>query len=599
MEKYSLRENTFFAENSHGANGANGAHGANGIDDANNASGMNIYPELLRELLISRGIKSAEQAEQFLNPDYDRDNHHPYRMKDMERAVERVLKAIASREKIIIYSDYDADGIPGAVVLHDFFKKVGFNNFVNYIPHRIEEGFGVHTEAIEQFAKDGATLVITIDCGIADVASIVRAKELGIDVIITDHHEAGLDIPPAFAILNPKQVDCPYPEKILCGSGVIFKFIQGLIYTMRQRDMIKDVRNGWEKWLLDMVGLATLSDMVPLVGENRVFAYYGLKVLRISPRVGLLKLLRTVKTNQRHITEDDIGFMISPRINAASRMGVPLDAFKLLSTKDEVEAGALSEHLNKTNDERKGIVASMVKEIKKILTQRVENGTMKKVVVIGNPDWKPSLLGLAANTLKDDYGATVFLWGREGGSIIKGSCRSDGTVSVVELMEATRGSFLNFGGHKMSGGFSVSHEKIHTLEDEIVTAYEKLRASYGARESEKVVIDKRFTLNDVNWNTYKIIEKLAPFGVGNPKPLFLFDGIEIKEAKLFGKEKNHLELRFAGAGGKDIVSICFFASTERRASLSAGMKINLVATFEKSMFRNFPELRLRIVDIIV
>ena len=594
MEKYAFRENIFFA----------------GVNDADNASGMNIYPELLRELLISRGIKNAQDAEQFLNPDYDRDNHHPYRMKDMERAVERVLKAIAGHEKIIIYSDYDADGIPGAVVLHDFFKKVGFDNFVNYIPHRIHEGFGVHTEAIERFAKDGATLVITIDCGIADVASITRAKELGIDVIITDHHEAGAEIPPAFAILNPKQADCTYPEKILCGSGVIFKFIQGLIYTMRQRDMIKDVRNGWEKWLLDMVGLATLSDMVPLVGENRVFAYYGLKVLRISPRVGLLKLLRTVKTNQRHITEDDIGFMISPRINAASRMGVPLDAFKLLSTKDEVEAGALSEHLNKINDERKGIVASMVKEIKKIMTQRVENGTMKKVVVIGNPDWKPSLLGLAANTLKDDYGATVFLWGREGGSIIKGSCRSDGTVSVVELMEATRGSFLNFGGHKMSGGFSVSHEKIHTLEDEIVTAYEKLRAPEGARDPEKILIDKRLTLADVNWNTYKIIEKLAPFGVGNPKPLFLFDGIEIKEAKLFGKEKNHLELRFAGTGAdargnnftstaKDIVAICFFASAERRANLSAGMKINLVANFEKSMFRNFPELRLRIVDIIV
>ncbi len=560
---------------------------------------MNEYPELLRDLLRARGISGREQAEQFLNPDYDRDNHHPYRMKDMERAVERVLKAISEKQKIIIYSDYDADGIPGAVVLHDFFKKVGYDNFENYIPHRIDEGFGLHPEAIEGFAEAGAKLVITIDCGITDVVAVRRAVELGIDVIITDHHEAGTEIPPAYAILNPKQADCQYPEKILCGSGVIFKFVQGLVYTMRQRDMIKDVRHGWEKWLLDMVGLATLSDMVPLVGENRVFAYYGLKVLRISPRVGLLKLLRTVKTNQRHISEDDIGFMISPRINAASRMGVPMDAFKLLSTRDEVEAGMLSEHLNNINDERKGIVASMVKEIKKILTHRVENGTMKKVVVIGNPDWKPSLLGLAANTLKDDYGATVFLWGREGGSTIKGSCRSDGTVSVVALMEGTKDSFTHFGGHKMSGGFAVSHEKIHTLEDEIVASYEKILAGAEGREIEKIAIDKKLSMSDVNWNTYKMIEKLAPFGVGNPKPLFLFEQVEIKEAKLFGKEKNHLELRFANGEGKIIPAICFFATADRREKLSAGMKINLVATFEKSMFRNFPELRLRMVDIIV
>ncbi|MFO0718544.1 MAG: single-stranded-DNA-specific exonuclease RecJ [Candidatus Paceibacterota bacterium] len=560
---------------------------------------MDTYPELLRDLLRARGIMSREQAEQFLNPDYDRDNHHPYRMKDMERAVERVLKAISEKQKIIIYSDYDADGIPGAVVLHDIFKKIGYENFENYIPHRIDEGFGIHVDAIEEFAKSGAGLVISIDCGITDVVAVKRASELGLDVIITDHHEAGSEIPPAYAILNPKQVDCQYPEKTLCGSGVIFKFVQGLIYTMRQRDMIKDVRYGWEKWLLDMVGLATLSDMVPLVGENRVFAYYGLKVLRISPRVGLLKLLRTVKTNQRHISEDDIGFMISPRINAASRMGVPLDAFKLLSTRDEVEAGVLSEHLNSINDERKGIVASMVKEIKKILTHRVENGTMKKVVVIGNPDWRPSLLGLAANTLKDDYGVTVFLWGREGGSTIKGSCRSDGRVSVVELMEATKDSFTHFGGHKMSGGFAVSHEKIHTLEDEILSAYEKIMAGDKGREIEKIVIDKKLTIGDVNWNTYKMIEKLAPFGVGNPKPLFLFEQVEIKEAKLFGKEKNHLELRFAHPQGKSVPAICFFASVHYRESLVAGMKINLVATFEKSMFKNYPELRLRVVDIIV
>lgn len=559
---------------------------------------LSPYPELMQTLLVSRGITHREAAHQFLNPDYDRDNHHPYRMKDMERAVERVLKAIEKKEKIIIYSDYDADGIPGAVALHDVFKKIGFDNFENYIPHRTEEGFGLNIPAVEEFARAGAGLLITIDCGIADVEAVTRAGALSLDVIITDHHEPGEILPPAYAILNPKQSDCQYPEKTLCGSGVMFKFIQALIHTARQRDLIKDIRHGWEKWLLDMVGLATLSDMVPLVGENRVFAYYGLKVLRISPRVGLLKLLRTVKTNQRHITEDDIGFMISPRINAASRMGVPLDAFKLLSTKDEVEAGILSTHLNTINDERKGIVAGMVKEIKKMFHHRAHTEELKSVIVLGNPDWKPSLLGLVANTLKDEYGRSVFLWGREEGSVIKGSCRSNGEVSVVDLMNIAKHMFLSFGGHTMSGGFSISHEHIHTLEDELVKAHNTLISEGKRNTPEPILIDKKLQLDDVTWHTYGVIEQLAPFGVGNPKPLFMFERIVIAESKEFGKEKNHLELRFRSNNGKPVSAISFFTPPALKSKLSVGMTINLVATLEKSMFKNYPELRLRIVDIL-
>jgi len=563
------------------------------------------YPELLRQLLRTRGISTRESAQQFLNPDYDRDNHHPYRMKDMGKAVLRIIDAISKKERIVIYSDYDADGIPGAVVLHDFFKKIEFDTFFNYIPHRTDEGFGLNVPAVKDFIAQGVKLIITIDCGIADVEPVALAHAHGVDVIITDHHEVGMEIPPAYAILNPKQPDCQYPEKILCGSGVVFKLVQALVQAVQQRGIVKEIRHGWEKWLLDMVGLATLSDMVPLVGENRVFAYYGLKVLRISPRIGLMKLLKTVKTHQRHITEDDIGFMISPRINAASRMGVPLDAFKLLSTRDEVEADRLSLHLHTINNERKGIVASIVKEIKKTIHERIAQDNMKKVLVIGNPSWKPSLLGLAANTLKDDHGCSVFLWGRDTGAIIKGSCRSDGTVSVVELMNATKDSFISFGGHKMSGGFSVSHEKIHFLEDAIVAAHEKLiqeaesaRGCVASKEN-RVIIDKKLSLDQVDWSTYKIVEQLAPFGVGNPKPLFLFERVKINEVVLFGKEKNHLELRFINTAGKRVSAISFFVSPEKVRVLGAQMPIHLVATLEKSMFKNYPELRLRIVDIII
>ena len=557
---------------------------------------LKSYPEILRHLLFYRGIENGDDAEKFLNLDYVRGTHDPFLMKDMYKAVERILKAIEGSEKIIIYSDYDADGIPGAVVLHDFFKKIGFNNFENYIPHRHEEGFGLNMEAVEDFGKSGAKLLITIDCGIADVKEVGRLNELGIDVVITDHHELGEKIPPAYAILNSKQTECSYPEKTLCGAGVIFKLIQALI---SKKNIDWQLKEGAEKWFLDMVGLATLSDMVPLTGENRVFAYYGLKVLRKSPRIGLMKLLRKVKVEQGNITEDDIGFTITPRINAASRMGVPMDAFRLLATSDETLADELSSHLNKINDERKGLVASMVKEMKHTLLSREDGAEKKEAIVLGNPKWRPSLLGLAANTLMQENFCPVFIWGREGEDILKGSCRSPGNVSLINLMKSLpEGILRDYGGHSMSGGFSVSHEKIHLLEEEIIKALKKTKIE-SSEFSQEIFIDRKMSIDEVNWETYREIEKLAPFGAGNPKPLFLFEKIKIASVKNFGKEKNHLEISFKKEDGKNISAIGFFMKGgEWGVELKEGEKINLVASMEKSMFRNFPELRLRIVDIL-
>ena len=567
---------------------------------------------LLDHLLFHRGVESPEKAERFLAPDYEKHTHDPFLMKDMEKAVSRALKAFSDGEKTVIYSDYDTDGIPAGVALHDFFKKVGFTNFSNYIPHRHDEGFGLNLEAVEQFAKDGVKLLITIDCGTGDIAPVMRANELGLEVIIVDHHlpcpsivrdALGRDkgeLPAAFAILNPKQSDCGYPEKNLCGAGVVFKLIQALVLRLRSNvdGQLSNVPVGFEKWLLDMVGIATLSDMVPLTGENRVFAYYGLKVLQKSPRVGLMKLLAKLKVNQRYLTEDDIGFTIGPRINAASRMGVPMDAFNLLSTKDETEADMLAEHLNKINDERKGTVAALAKEIKKIVRERYEEKA-NRVMVIGNPSWRPALLGLAANTCANEYQCPVFLWGRDGDNVIKGSCRSGESANLVELMSrAPLGTFLQFGGHAYSGGFSVANEKIHTLEEELNRAYEAARAAYAGTMEENFV-DQELSLEEANWDIYRIIEKLAPFGTGNLKPTFIFRDIVPREVNHFGKEKNHLELVFERQDGTKLSAITFFKTDKDWGrEVVEGKPLSLVATFEKSMFKNFPELRLRIVDIV-
>ena len=318
---------------------------------------LKAYHPLVRGMLYARGIVDMATADMFLNPDYEKHTHDPFLLKGMDKAVKRILDAIAKDEKVAIYSDYDCDGIPGAVVLHDFFKKIGFQNFVNYIPMRNEEGYGLNHDAVASLIGEGVKLIITIDCGITDLAETEFAQKSGADIIITDHHIPGKKLPKGFAVINPKQVGCKYPEKMICGSGVIFKVVQALCTRLDSLKIenyklkIATFPIGWEKWLLDMVGLATLSDMVPLTGENRVFSYYGMKVLRKSPRVGLLKLFSTLKINQRTVTEDDITFMITPRINAASRMGIPRDAFTLLSTLDEVEAGVFTDPLNQKNDE--------------------------------------------------------------------------------------------------------------------------------------------------------------------------------------------------------------------------------------------------------
>lgn len=563
---------------------------------------LKAYHPILQELLHARGITEHKDAELFIAPDFSRDIHNPYLLKDMKKAVERILRALEAGERIGIFSDYDADGIPGAVVISDFFKKISYENYEVYIPHRNDEGYGMSHDATDLFKKNGVTLVITIDCGIADVAEVEYANSLGLDVIVTDHHLPHEVLPSAYAIINPKQPGCEYPEKMLCGSGVIWKVICAVLQHKEFKKKYS-VTEGWEKWLLDMVGLATLSDMVPLRGENRVLASYGLYVMRKSPRPGLQKLCQMLKMNQAHLTEEDIGFMITPRINAASRMGVPRDAFVMLSETDPVQAGMMAEHLNEINDERKGVVASMVKEIKKIISERED--VLGDVIVLGNPKWKPSLLGLVANSFGDEHNRPVFLWGRSGEEmkdedghvILKGSCRAGGDTNIVKLMEHAKDAFLDFGGHAGAGGFSVSLHSVHELEERLNNAFKELLNERS--EPEPVILDQEMSIDDVEWGMYSHVEKLAPFGIDNPKPLFLISDVVLSSMKQFGKEKNHLELTFHKKNGKSVQAIGFFSdSSTYKVTLEAGKKINLIAHIEKSMFRNFPELRLRIVDIV-
>lgn len=542
---------------------------------------------LLRQLLHNRGLVDEEEIKDFLNPDYENGRHNPFLLHDMEEAVARILRATASGERVAIFSDYDCDGIPGAVVLHDFFKAIGHDNFTNYIPHRHFEGFGLNTKALDKLKEDGVTLVITIDCGTSDNEAVEHANKIGLDIIITDHHEPGDKLPNAVAVVNPK-IGKDYPFSELCGAGVVFKLVEALI----ERGEF-DIKAGQEKWWLDMVGLATVSDMVPLIGENRIFAHYGLRVLRKSRRPGLQHLLRKARSNQYYLTEDDIGFTIGPRINAASRMDTPEDAFNLLSTKDEDQAGATVSHLEKLNNERKGIVSGMTKELKKRLNEMSE---LPSVLVLGNPNWRPALVGLAANSLSSTYDRPVFLWGRDGNQMIKGSCRSEGRTSVIKLMESTAELFLEYGGHHGSGGFSVKEETVFHLSEKLNEAF--LQLGKSAEENVVLKVDAKLNLTDVNEGLLKTLRALSPFGVGNEKPLFMFERVTPKSVEQFGKTKEHLKLTFESGAG-NLEAIAFFSAPENYdIEPKVGEELTLLAHVEESFFMNRRQTRLRIVGIV-
>lgn len=548
-------------------------------DILQNFTGIN---PVLTQLLVNRGVTDRAEADVFLAPNFEM-RHDPFLMTDMGVAVERILRAIRDNERIAIWSDYDCDGVPGGVLAHDFFFAIGYENFENYIPHRHNEGFGLNNEGIDAIAARGAKVIITIDCGIANVREVAHANELSVDVIVTDHHEPGAELPLALAVLDPKR-DHAYPFRELCGTGVAWKLVEGLIARGNFA-----LTKGQEKWWLDMVGLATMADMVSLTGENRILAHYGLAVLRKTRRAGMTELFRLLKINPRDLVDDDIGFSIGPRVNAASRMGDPMVAFNAFASRDEGVARQSALALEKVNDERKGTVAAMVKEIKKRLRDR----ELSDVIVIGDPTWRPSLAGLAANALSEEHRRPAFVWGRDGRGTLKGSARG-GATSVIELMNGARDAFIEYGGHHASGGFSVHENSIHTLGDRLV---ESFRALSGVHvPTAQLIADRELSLEEVTDSFHRTIISLSPFGVGNAKPLFVFCGVIPERVTTFGKANDHTKLTFARRNGT-LNAIAFFKTPERFSSpLEAGKSYDLLAHIERSTFMGRPELRLRIVD---
>ena len=567
--------------------------------DASLREALSLHDDLTAALLARRGITTAEEAAAFLSPSYDDHVGDPLSMKGMGRAARRIARALDSSERIAVWSDYDCDGVPGGALLHDFLKKADAN-FTNYIPHRHLEGFGLNTDGIDTLAKDGVSLIITVDCGIADAAPVAHANEVGVDVIITDHHLPNASLPKAYAVVDPKQEGETYPFRDFCGAGLAWKLVCAVLaigFSTRE-----NIPEGWEKWLLDMAGLATIADMVPLLGENRVIASYGLLVMRKSPRIGFQKLCKTARVNQRFLTEDDVGFMLAPRVNAASRMDDAMAAFELFTTTDESRAEELAKKLESDNRSRRSQGAAVTRAVRTRLEKRLEEGELPPVIAMGDPDWRPGLLGLVANSVAEEHGRPVFLWGREGGATLKGSCRAGvPDVSVVELMETADDVFVECGGHAAAGGFTLRDDAVFFLEEKLCEALEKLPSAgerTGTREADAELLASTRLSSELSR-----IEKLAPFGMGNPKPSYVLHEINLQKVSWFGKGEEHLRISFLrGNDHTDEImeAIAFYAKRtlgDRCMKLEPGLTLNVLGNLERDHFTRGRPVRLRLLAI--
>lgn len=569
-------------------------------------------------LLRKRGIPDEEIAD-FLNPSYEKHIGDPFFIHGVPAAVERIVQAIRNKEKIAVYSDYDCDGIPGGVLLREFFDTIGYPVEI-YIPHRHNEGYGVHVHAVDALKKRGVTLVITVDSGITNIEEVAYAKSVGVDFIVTDHHlpiteeieskkskvKSKSDsakgsimtkqiVPDAVAVINSKQDVCNYPDDMLCGCAVAWKLACALLARLRYEkiggvsDKMEKLPEGYEKWMLDLVGISTIADMVPLRKENRALAHFGLRVLRKTKRPGLLHIFNEQRMKKENLIEDDIAFTIAPRINAASRMGIPMQAHDMLYEKDTRKAENFARDLEALNTERK----VGVKDI--ISTLSFDHDVYKNdVIVVGDMSWGPGILGLIAQNIIDETGKPTFVWGQgEDKTSVKGSCRSRGDVHVVELMaRAGHDALTHWGGHEQAGGFAVSMEKLPQLSDALNEAVKHVVIKELSKE--ETVIDAELSMDDINEVTYNAVAPLAPFGVGNPKPVFAFNNMAPLLVRRFGKKNEHLEVTYPKKGGS-VKSIKFFVTKEMEEK--AMKPHTLLAHLEKSYFGGKTELRLRIVEI--
>ena len=505
------------------------------------ASHLNMSP-VLTNLLVQRGIDTVEKAKKFFSPSL-RDLHDPFLMKDMDKAVERIEKAVKAGEKVMIYGDYDVDGTTAVSLVYKFLSQIGHKNLLFYIPDRYVDGYGISIRSIDHAVRKGVTLVIALDCGIKAVEKVAYAKQKGVDFIICDHHLPAEEIPQAVAVLDPKRPDCNYPFDELSGCGVGFKLVEA--YARRNRIPFREIEH-----LLDLLVVSIASDIVPLVDENRILAYYGLKKLNSAPSKGLLSIIKICGLEGHNITIDDIVFKIGPRINAAGRMRMDEEdanaapsgghaAVSLLIEGNEREAMKFGDVIDSYNQDRKSIDRNVTQEAHDYVEANPELKARKSTVIY-NPKWMKGIVGIVASRLIETYYRPTVVLTKSNG-FVTGSARSVVGFDLYQAVESCSDLLENFGGHMYAAGL--------TMREENVEAFTKRFNDYVERNIDpsilvpQVDIDSELLFSDITDEFHRQLNSFQPFGPGNSAPVFVTRGASNRgDAKLVGVECDHLRM---------------------------------------------------------
>lgn len=545
-------------------------------------------------LLANRGITDALEAEAFLNPDFETGIHDPFKFARMKDAVARVFAAIESKERITVHGDYDADGVTGSTVvisvLRELERKMDPTREASlvdyYIPHRDKEGYGLRMATVDILKERGTSLIITVDCGIACVDEVALAKTYGIETIVLDHHEFGEKLPDGF-LIHPRLPGESYPFEFLAAVGVSWKFSCAVIAEARSRGL--DFPPGWEKWLLDLVSIATVTDMVPLVGENRVLLTYGLKVLNKTRRRGLLRLVEAAR-GKGELTSESIGFGIGPRINAAGRMEHAEIALKLMLAEDEEDASQLAFALEQCNKNRQKAVEGMMKQAEAMLLERDH----PSILVLWHPDWSPALVGLVAGRYMERTGKPVIAYGKHGEHWI-GSGRSSSSYNITEAVKRVGDGILTrSGGHAQACGFSFVKD-----EDAEVFAKRLQEDAASRLKTEDLVpelpVDAEIALDDIDWRLVATVERLEPYGMGNAKPVFASRNLEVVDVGLVGSTGSHLRFTGRAETGRTQKFIAFKFG-DRLEELNVGSRVDVVYDIGINEWNGRREIQCKVVD---
>ena len=553
---------------------------------------------VLTNLLVQRGIDTVEKAKKFFSPAL-RDLHDPFLMKDMDKAVERIEKAVKAGEKVMIYGDYDVDGTTAVALVYKFLSQIGHKNLSFYIPDRYVDGYGISIRSIDHAVRKGVTLVIALDCGIKAVEKVVYAKERGVDFIICDHHLPAEEIPQAVAVLDPKRTDCNYPFDELSGCGVGFKLVEA--YARRNKIPFAEIEH-----LLDLLVVSIASDIVPLVGENRILAYYGLRKLNSSPSKGLLSIIKICGLENHNITVDDIVFKIGPRINAAGRMRMDEDdenaapsgghaAVSLLIEGDAQEAAKFGEVIDSFNQDRKSIDRNVTQEAHDYVESHPKLKALKSTVIY-NPKWMKGIVGIVASRLIETYYRPTVVLTKSNG-FVTGSARSVAGFDLYQAIESCSDLLENFGGHMYAAGL--------TMKEENVAAFTKRFNDYVESNIDpnilvpQVDIDCELLFSEITDDFYSQLNNFQPFGPGNSAPVFMTRSVSNRgDAKLVGVECDHLrmDLMQREKPHTTIPAIAFQQPTHYEW-VRAGKPVSVCYQIVENHYRGTVSKQLRIKDI--